>query len=81
MTRKTLVIFFASALALLWSYEIATTLNSGADFKRVTVLGLGFALGMLVVELRTAENNMPSWHLPLAESKPGQTVLPPIPGG
>lgn len=57
MTRKKLAIFFATALALLWSYEIAMSLSSGADLKIVTVLGLGCALGLLVVELRTVEND------------------------
>lgn len=57
MTRRKLAIFFASALALLWSYEIATTLNNGADLEVITVLGLGFALGLLIVELRSAEKD------------------------
>lgn len=57
MTRRKLAIFFASALALLWSVEIATTLSSGADLKIVTLLGLGCALGLLVLELRTVEND------------------------
>jgi hypothetical protein len=57
MTRNKLAVFFAAALALLWSYEIATTVNSGSEPKIVTLLGLGFAIALLVVELRTIESD------------------------
>ncbi|MGI9202481.1 MAG: hypothetical protein ACR2Q3_00640 [Woeseiaceae bacterium] len=57
MTRKKLAVFFASALALLYSYEIVTALNNGSGFRTITLLGLGFAVGLLVIELRTVEND------------------------
>lgn len=50
---------FASALVLLYSYEVVTTVTNGADLKMLTLLGLGFALGLLVVEIRTVENDSP----------------------
>ena len=60
MTRKKLAMLFASALVLLYSYEVVTTVMNGADLKMLTLLGLSFALGLLVVELRTVDRDNPS---------------------
>ena len=57
MTRKKLVMICASGLVLLYSYEVAITVINGADFKVLTLVGLGLALGLLVIELRTVEND------------------------
>ena len=57
MTRKKFVMLSASALALLYSYDVVTTVIAGADLKILTLVGLGLALGMLVVEIRTVEND------------------------
>ena len=57
MTRKKLAMLFASALILIYSYEVVTTVISGADLKMLTLVGLGLALGLLVIEIRTVEND------------------------
>jgi hypothetical protein len=57
MTRKKLAMLFASTLVLLYSYDVVTTVTNRADMKVLTLLGLGFALGLLVIEIRTVEND------------------------
>ena len=57
MTRKKFVMLSASALALLYSYDVVTTVIAGADLKILTLVGLGLALGLLVVEIKTVEND------------------------
>lgn len=57
MTRKKLAMLFASTLVLLYSYDVITTVIAGADLKVLTLVGLGLALGLLVVEIKTVEND------------------------
>ena len=57
MTRKNLAMFSASALVLLYSYDAVKTVMSGAELRILTLLGLGLALGLLVAEIRTVEND------------------------
>ena len=57
MTRKKLAMLFASAIVLLYSYDVVTTVITGVDMKVLTLVGLGLALGLLVVEIRTVEND------------------------
>ena len=52
MTRQRLAIFFAAALAILYSYEILTAILNDASVNGLHVLGLICALGLLIIELR-----------------------------
>jgi hypothetical protein len=52
MTRERLAIFFAAALAVLYSYEVVTAILNNASINGLHVLGLVCALGLLIIELR-----------------------------
>jgi hypothetical protein len=59
MTRKKLAMLFASALVLLYSYDVVTTVTNNEALELLTLLGLGFALALLVIEIRAVENDNP----------------------
>lgn len=55
MSRQKVALFCASTPVLLPSYQVITDVVEGADMKLLTSLGLGLALALLVVEIRSAE--------------------------
>jgi hypothetical protein len=52
MTRRSLAIFFAAALTILYSYEILRAVLNDTSPNGLQLLGLVCALGLLIVELR-----------------------------
>jgi len=55
MTRRKVAMLCAAALVLLYSYDVVATVVSGTEMQWLTLLGLGLALTVLVIEMQTVE--------------------------
>ena len=52
MTRQNLVIFSAAALAILYVYMIFDSYSGNRAINSLHLLGLGLAVGLLVIQVR-----------------------------
>ena len=57
MTRKKFAMLCASALVLLYTYDVMTSVVGGTDVKILSLVGLALALGLLVAEIKSVEND------------------------
>jgi hypothetical protein len=55
MTRQKVAMLCAAGLVILYSYDVAAAAVSGTEMKWLTLLGLGLALTLLVIEIQAAE--------------------------